>query len=474
MTAAMLADRPKADGTIRSPSSAVRKRAAACLVVMAFAAFLLFNHLGQVRSAIWDEAYYLPSTARYHDGRIQFASHPPLGLMLIAAGDAVYGANARIDQRGMAAVKSIPTDALPPGYDYLGPRLAPALFGVIGAGLFFLLMCELTGSTGAGLLMSSLYLCDTALLGQFRAAHLDPFQISFTLAALLCVVRGLKTSSASSASGFGFFVACAALVRANGIMLAPMGLFLLWPILRDRRWRAPGRVMATTCCAGIAAILLVFLSNAWIAPHLPDPATEAGRKDMAFLPTDIVAAGGVSPGDPVAAMRLASAYARFIASDHAGMAHSDANASHPWQWLMGSGAITYRWDRRGDTVATIALLPNRAAWLISLTGVLVGVASLRRPRAAETGMLIVGWFATMGTLVILAHERVLYAYSYFPSLMIGYALVAVAWRSVGLNERFARVGLVLVTLAFLICAPLTFHWDVSEGYCRILLRDCGT
>ena len=43
--------------------------------------------LGEPRGAIWDESYYLTSTQRYLDGVAQFASHPPLGLMLIAAGD---------------------------------------------------------------------------------------------------------------------------------------------------------------------------------------------------------------------------------------------------------------------------------------------------------------------------------------------------------------------------------------------------
>jgi len=41
--------------------------------------------LDQPAGAIWDESYYLTSVQRYRDHTAQFASHPPLGLMLITA-----------------------------------------------------------------------------------------------------------------------------------------------------------------------------------------------------------------------------------------------------------------------------------------------------------------------------------------------------------------------------------------------------
>lgn len=82
----------------------------------------------------------------------------------MAAGGAIHGGNARVDQRAMAGVKSISAEAMPRDYDYFGPRLAPALFGVLGAGLFFWLMAGLADSVGMGLILSTLYLCNTAQL----------------------------------------------------------------------------------------------------------------------------------------------------------------------------------------------------------------------------------------------------------------------------------------------------------------------
>lgn len=445
----------------------------AALLVMGFAAFLLFDGLGAIKAPIWDEAYYLPSTARYHEGRVQFATHPPLGLMLIAAGDGLYSGNAGIDQRPVAAVKSIHAEAMPPGYDYLGPRLASAVFGVIGAGLFFLLMRRLTASDGAALMLSSLYLLDTALLAQFRAAHLDAFQISFVLAALLCLVRGLHAPRVCWTAGFGVFVACAALVRANALILAPMGIFLLWPLVRTGFWKRGGGHMAAGIAAAALALGLVATINAGVSPRLPDPGTEAGRKDLVFVTASMRTAGRVNASDPVAVVTLIGSYARFMTADHEGMARHDANGSHPWQWPLGQGAITYRWDADDGHVATIALLPNLAAWLLSLLGVLWTLWSVRRGLTALQAALLTAWLLNMAALMWLDAQRVLYLYSYFLPLLIGHALLALAWRERGLPERPAIVALGAVTLSFLVAAPLALHREVPTFYCQAMLHDCG-
>ena len=39
----------------------------------------------------WDENYHVTSAERYLEGVAQFEPHPPLGLMLIAAGEAWDG-----------------------------------------------------------------------------------------------------------------------------------------------------------------------------------------------------------------------------------------------------------------------------------------------------------------------------------------------------------------------------------------------
>jgi len=202
-------------------------RTMAVVLVMAMMAVLCFFQLGRVQAPIWDETYYIPTTARFHEGRTQFAAHPPLGIMLIAVGDMASGLNAGADWDRIGAQRAIPAEAMPAGFDYRGPRLASALFGVIAAGLFCLLMIELTGSAWGGGLLSLLFVADTALLVQLRSAQLDSFQLAFVLASLLAALAALQNSRTSAFALFGLFVACAALVRANGLMLGLLAPFLL-------------------------------------------------------------------------------------------------------------------------------------------------------------------------------------------------------------------------------------------------------
>ena len=193
---------------MNEPAAELRRNGAILLaLVAALAGWLCFARLDEPRAPVWDEAYYLTSTARYHQGLTQFSSHPPLGTMLIAAGDMASGRNAHADWRTIGAEKKISAEAIPAGFDYAGPRLAPALFGTLAALLFAALMLELTGSALAAGLLSLLLLADTALLVQFRSAQLDAFQLGFVLAGLLAAVRAHRRQRTRDYFLFGLFIA---------------------------------------------------------------------------------------------------------------------------------------------------------------------------------------------------------------------------------------------------------------------------
>jgi len=444
--------------------------------VAAVAAFLLFNRLGEIRHPIWDEAYNLPTAARFEAGRAQFASHPPLGLMLIAAGDRLSGLNAGVDQRALAAVKAIRSEDMPPGYDYRGPRLASALFGTLGAALFFLLMVELTRSAGAALALSTLYLCDTALLAQFRAAHLDAFQLAFALAAMLCAARMHSARSARSglgwALGFGCAAACAALVRANGVVLFVMAPFAVWPLLGAREWCAAA--VRTLAIGGGAAIALAVVAASYVLLSREPPAAEtvAGAQDGRFVSAahkTALESGDWSVGSVVAASRD---YAAYMRADLEAIPRRDPNGSHPLGWLIGKGAILYRWDASSTSFRVLALVPNHAAWLLSLLGVVWTAIRCLRRRDALRLMLLAGWAAAMGVLAWLDHLRVLYVYHYFIPLLIGHALLALAWREARFSQRPAQVGLAAIALSFAAAAPLALHQDTGRWRCELFLPQC--
>ena len=444
----------------------------ACLAVMALASFLMFFRLDAVKAPIWDEAYYVTSSARYQQGQAQFASHPPLGLQLIAAGGAIFGTNDAQDLPRLAAARSIAGEDMPADYDYFALRALPALFGVLCAGLFFILMLEITGRTWAALMLSPLWLLDTALLAHLRAAHLDPFQIAFALAAMICAVRAMRSDKAMPVALFGLFVTMAALVRANAAMLVVCAPFLLWTCLRQRQWRRLTRRVLAGIGGALLAMAAVTASQAASEHALPDEATPTGRQDAQFISPLHRAAIATGQWSPRAISALWDDQRAAIAADLDGIALTDPNGSHPWQWLIGSGAIIYRWDGGANGYSVLAIVANVAVWLVSLAGVVLGLIGTVRGFDPLRAMLLAGWTASMAALAWLDQGRVLYLYHYFIPLLIGHALAAIAWRERGFPEKTANLAICASLACFAFAVPFALHQPVGEWRCAVVFGSC--
>ncbi len=170
----------------RRPAVVLPKRLGilcAAALVLALSTMNFLVGIGQPSRLIWDEKYYLTAAQRYEDGTAQFASHPPLGLMLIAAGDALLHPNRGTDTHAIGLGKQVSDERLPQHYSFTGVRLMSGVFAVIGALLFFLVILTLTRSVFSATLLSNLYVFQNAFIVHFRAAHLDAFQLAFALAA---------------------------------------------------------------------------------------------------------------------------------------------------------------------------------------------------------------------------------------------------------------------------------------------------
>jgi dolichyl-phosphate-mannose--protein O-mannosyl transferase len=394
-------------------------------------------------------------------------------MMLIAAGDSLSGRNRDADWQRIGAERKTIATAMPADFDYSGPRLAPALFGVVAALLFAVLMLQLTGSALASGLLSLLVLADTALLVQFRSAQLDPFQLAFALAAVLAALRAQRRQDLAGYALFGLFVALAALVRINALMLGAMVPVQLWPLLRTREWRA----IASRCMAGGGAALLAALlvMGAWmsVSKQPPDAATPVGQRDLAFDAPSRAAIYRTGTWsltdmpDTVAGMR------RAMAHDLAAIPPSDPHGSHPWQWLLGKGMILYNADRTSGTLYSIALVPNQAAWLIALLGVLTSLLPGRLRQSPPRALLLAGWLGSMALLQWLDAVRVVYSYHYFIPLLLGHAMVALEWQHHGLPRRPALVLAAVVAGFGVIAWPLATYRAAPDWLCAARLAQCS-
>ncbi|MGC3982275.1 MAG: phospholipid carrier-dependent glycosyltransferase [Steroidobacteraceae bacterium] len=331
------------------------RRTALChLGVLIVALFCYVANLAQPPYLFWDENYHVTSAERYIEGIAQFEPHPPLGLMLIAAGEALVNPNEGIDKHVMTTVKQIGGDDLPKGFSFAGMRLVPSLFAALGALLFFGLMYELLENRLYALLFTSLYVFENAFVVHFRAVHLDSFQMFFSLATFWHFVRLWRQSASPKWWQYALLaVWCglAMMAKINAVLL-----LVLFPILyfKDAAHNKPTNLLADFASksgAAMGAMLMVifvtFYVHAAIARTAPSPDTASGRQDMENMSpeyrTFLEQHGSLTPGMVVT---IVSDYFKFMDKDHKGVPKLDStkpgeNGSHPLHWPVHDKTINY-------------------------------------------------------------------------------------------------------------------------------------
>jgi dolichyl-phosphate-mannose-protein mannosyltransferase len=453
-------------------------------------------------SIFWDENYHITSAERYLEGIAQFEPHPPLGFMLIAAGEAISTANRGIDKRALVKDKVIRGENLPSGFSFSGMRLLPSWFAALGVLLFFGLMLEITQNRLHALLFSMLYVCENAFVAHFRAAHLESFQLFFSMASIWLFVH-LWLRSASLRwfhyGALGTLIGLSIMIKLNSV-----ALILLVPVLfaRDTSTRGFQGTLRTVAglaakggaaaLAAVAVALLTFSFFVLTARTLPDADTSAGRQDLAamspgyrmFLEREAVA----SLGSILAATRD---YFRFMAKDHHGVPRLSAdnpneNGSPPLHWVIHERTINYRWDSANGLTSYVQLSGNLISWCLGFVSLVLSILLIVNHRvfalplkcSQETYQLVEVlsglYLVFMLVSTWMSAQRVMYLYHYFTGLLISFLLTALMWRY--LSEQYAWSRRVrtftatalasLIVLSFLFFLPLSKHWPLTKEQCE--------
>jgi dolichyl-phosphate-mannose--protein O-mannosyl transferase len=484
----------------RRPALVLTKRIgilAAAALVVALATMNFLVGIGRPSRLIWDEKYYLTAAQRYEDGTAQFASHPPLGLMLIAAGDALLHPNRGTDTHAIGWDKQVSDERLPQHYSFAGVRLMSGVFAVIGALLFFAVMLALTRSVFSATLLSNLYVFENAFIVHFRAAHLDAFQLAFALAALLCfAVSSGRGRRSSPWLEFALGAACglAIMVKLNAVLWALLGLMLIirrigmgWHCAPRARLLLTGLRDGTAMASGcLLAIVAVWTIHVAITPHLPPPGSPAGLRDGVFMsPTYQAYLKGERGLSPMVVLAAAQDYTRFILADLKGVPKHDQNGSQPMEWPLHIRTINYRRDSDGVHTAYVQLVGNLCGWLMAGIA-LVGAAGLLllqwwRPCPSSNAehralmvMLLLQYLVFMAVHAYLGTMRVMYLYHYFLALVLAFCLLplvlvdaAERWRAL---RAWWEPGLAALTVSlfvsFTFYSPLTFHRPLTLAQCE--------
>jgi dolichyl-phosphate-mannose-protein mannosyltransferase len=243
----------------------VRLRVGIGIAVVAVAAVVRLWGITTPVNEVWDEHYYAFDAYAYLGGTADLGQpgdpvkidnektweHPPLGKLLIAAGVG------------------------PLGLTSLGERLPPALFGVAGVALVYLLGLLLWGSPWWAGLAALLLALDGMHIVHSRLAMLDVFESTFILAGVLLLVLDRRRDGSTRAlAGAGAALGAAVACKWSGLFVLGPALLVVaawrWRTA-GRRQRRPARELALVGACLVALPLAVYVASygQFFAEHGP-------------------------------------------------------------------------------------------------------------------------------------------------------------------------------------------------------------
>ena len=302
--------------------------------------------------------------------------HPPLGKLLVAAGEALFRVN---DEADDALFVSTPVAHDPPeSLSFLGYRFFPALLAWWAAPIFFVVFLTLTGRRRLALLLSAFYLFDNALIVHVRTAMLDGPMIFFAAAAILIFVlldaRPERAARLGWAALFGVTLGLLAATKEPAMILGGLAPFAAWRL--RPRWRAAAAFLGIVLAASAAAYTGVWEAHFAIArrvnPALPNGGYfEASPAVRAALDEGRTGSIGMLPAELRNIWTYEAGVNRGIPA--LDMCSATENGSPPYYWPLGGRAINYRMETGdGHTFRYAYLQANPVVWWLGFLAVVTG------------------------------------------------------------------------------------------------------
>lgn len=450
------------------------------LMVLSYATFV--QGYWNPQALFWDENYHIASAQKYLNGVFYMEPHPPLGKLLIAAGEALLDRNPEDDQFIGTDYATDP----PRGFDFAGYRLFPVLLAWLTAPVLYAIFFVLLRRPLWAMLLTLLYVFDNALLVHSRAAMLDStllFFAALTLLGFFLLLRP-KTSDAMLWPSvlFGAAFGAAMVTKAFALLFILLVPILLWRMRDDL-----GRAGTFTAAAG-SAFLVVFL-GVWYAhfalgrtvvSQLPDGGYyQSSERAISYIDAGATASLSAFPVLLSDAMAFVSHYEAGVPK--LDLSKADENGSPWFLWPIGARTINYRWETPdGYSYRYLYLVANPVGWAVGLAAALLAVVLFVAPYLAQGAQKSPLHFE-LGTILLLyvcylaaisRIDRVMYLYHYFLPLFFTFILagiVAVSLRHVGrwhITDERRTLGLlcmaVAVFVSFQVYRPFTYYLPLTD------------
>ncbi len=467
-------------------------------VILVVSLGIYFPHYGSPQAMFWDENYHVPNAQKYVDGVMYMEPHPPLGKLLMAVGEVLFGGNEKVNKSKLLETDYLTGDNAPPEMTYKGFRWPSTVMMAVSVLFFFGIINCLTQRAWLAAAFTSMVIFDNALVIHSRAAHLDGIQLFFILAALYYFARTVtafinhqKPIQLKHYAIIGLLVGLGIAVKVTAailvLLLAMLYLVDQWQNIKTWNWQALAKRLATTVPAGVIPIAIAFFGVFYIHIGLgsqvhqdrtykasPEYLNQIRMGDSWSLKTFSL---GMRDN-----WKFMSEYADGV--PRLDECKADENGSYVMNWPLSSKTISYRWDKNtvdGKTVTQYKyLIGNPIVWLsviagiILSSGLIIGRFIYNNPIKDErlfywicafTGLYICYMIA------VLQIERVMYLYHYLIALMFGAINLALVFNYIYRDEVIANnkhtiinaslfAALVIAVFAFF--SPFTYGFGLTE------------
>lgn len=374
--------------------------------------FLRLYRLQYPQEIVFDETYYVIFAQKYLTGQVFFDVHPPLGKLLIAMSEMLFGNNS------------------------FGWRSIPAIFGTLIIPLSYLVSQKIFNNKVVSIFTATLVLLDGLFLVQSRIGLLAIFltffiMLSYWLALEYCQSRKKYFLILSGVSiGLGLSV--------QWLMLPFWLILLFYTILKGEKTIKKLLFFATSLIIiPIIIYLLIFIFD----QH---------QKDY-------------------------QNYWQYLVWWHlqAWGYHQNLLAAHPyqsrwWSWLYIARPVWYYFKNEGGKVVGVLAIGNPLIWWTAIIVLIYSLYDLLKNKKTILLLPITIFLLYWFSWVLI--KRTQFQYYLLHAMVFYLMILAYYWEKVYQRyQKLALLWLILAILLFIFFYPLYTAWPISEGYYKLHL-----
>ncbi|MBT3292891.1 phospholipid carrier-dependent glycosyltransferase [Candidatus Peregrinibacteria bacterium] len=429
------------------------------------------QNYGNPPHLFWDENYHVASAQKYMSGTFFMEPHPPLGKLLIAAGEELLQKNEINDQFiGTNYGRKLPAD-----FSFEGYRLFPTLLGWLTAPLLFIVFLLITKNPLLSTLLTFPYIFDNAQIVHSRGAMLDSTMIFFAVALILLFILLLRCKDRPKTFSllallFGAFFGLIMATKALGLIM-----ILLVPALFIRLLPNWNKIFRFSLYAFLGFIFCYV--SAWqihfsIATTLEPTLENDGYFQASEEYKSIIDAGQTSV--PAAffiqwrdSIKFLNHYSKGV--PELNLCKPVENGSAWFMWPIGARTISYRWETSdSEKYRYLYIVPNPAGWWAGIVAVILAIGLLAasvflplRQGLKNPYLLLVFVGMYLSYMIAISRlDRVMYLYHYFLPLIFSYILIGLVFeeiKTVG-KKKVTRYGQIIGLLLFSVLIFGAYEW----------------